>query len=73
MGRGDAQLAVAIGGCLGWLGLTVVVTATIAAVLLAAGHVLTGMATGRLARRDPVPFGPYMLLGALIAVATAAR
>jgi leader peptidase (prepilin peptidase)/N-methyltransferase len=72
MGRGDAQLAVVIGGCLGWLGLTAVVTATIAAVLLAAGHVLTGLAAGRLARRDPVPFGPFMLIGALIAVATAA-
>jgi leader peptidase (prepilin peptidase) / N-methyltransferase len=72
MGRGDAQIAVVIGGCLGWLGLTAVVTATIAAVLLAAGHVLTGLASGRLARRDPVPFGPFILLGALIAVATAA-
>jgi leader peptidase (prepilin peptidase)/N-methyltransferase len=72
MGRGDAQLAVVIGGCLGWLGPSVVVTATIAAVLLAAGHVLAGLAAGRLSRRDPVPFGPFMLLGALVAVATAA-
>ena len=72
MGRGDAQLAVVIGGCLGWLGLTAVVTATIAAVLLAAGHVLTGLAAGRMGRRDAVPFGPFMLIGALIAVATSA-
>jgi leader peptidase (prepilin peptidase)/N-methyltransferase len=71
MGRGDAQLAVVIGGCLGWLGPAVVVTATIAAVLLAAGHVLAGLAAGRLARRDPVAFGPFMLLGALVAVAAA--
>jgi leader peptidase (prepilin peptidase)/N-methyltransferase len=71
MGRGDAQLAVVIGGCLGWLGPTVVVTATIAAILLAAGHVLAGLAAGRLDRRDPVPFGPFMLIGALVAVATA--
>jgi leader peptidase (prepilin peptidase)/N-methyltransferase len=72
MGRGDAQLAVVIGGCLGWLGPAAVVTATIAAVLLAAVRVLAGLAAGRLARRDPVPFGPFMLLGALIAVATTA-
>jgi leader peptidase (prepilin peptidase)/N-methyltransferase len=71
MGRGDAQLAVVIGGCLGWLGPAAVVTATIAAVLLAAGQVLAGLAAGRLARRDPVPYGPFMLLGALVAVATA--
>lgn len=64
MGRGDAHLAVVIGGCLGWLGPAVIVTATIAAVLLAAGHVLAGLTAGRLARRDPVPFGPFMLLGA---------
>ncbi|GAA0924540.1 hypothetical protein GCM10009558_036750 [Virgisporangium aurantiacum] len=71
MGRGDAQLAVVIGGCLGWLGPTVVVTATVAAVLLAAGHVLAGLAAGRLGRRDTVPFGPFMLIGALVAVASA--
>ncbi len=72
MGRGDAQLAVVIGGCLGWLGPAVVVTATVAAVLLAAGYVLAVLAAGRLARRDPVPYGPFMLFGALVAVATAA-
>lgn len=68
MGRGDAQLAVVIGGCLGWLGATAVVTATVAAVLLAAARVVAGLTAGRLARRDPVPFGPFMLLGALVAV-----
>jgi leader peptidase (prepilin peptidase)/N-methyltransferase len=71
MGRGDAQLAVVIGGCLGWLGATAVVTATVAAVLLAAARVVAGLTAGRLAARDPVPFGPFMLLGALVAVVVA--
>jgi leader peptidase (prepilin peptidase)/N-methyltransferase len=70
MGRGDAQLAVVVGVSLGWLGFSTVVTATVAAVLLAAGHVTVGLATGRLQRRDPVPYGPFMLLGALVAIVT---
>lgn len=71
MGRGDGQLAVVIGACLGWLGSAAIVTATVAAVLLAAGSVIAGLATGRLNRRDPVPYGPFLLLGALVAVAVA--
>ncbi len=70
MGRGDGQLAIVVGACLGWLGSAVVVTATVAAVLLAAGFVIAELAAGRLNRHDPVPYGPFLLLGALVAVAT---
>jgi leader peptidase (prepilin peptidase)/N-methyltransferase len=68
MGRGDGQLALTIGVCLGWVSITAVLTATIAAVLLAAAYVAAMLLTGRLGRRDPVAYGPFMLLGALISV-----
>jgi leader peptidase (prepilin peptidase)/N-methyltransferase len=68
MGRGDAQLAVVIGACLGWRSLGAVATRD--AILLAAGYVLIMLAIGRLRRRDPVAYGVFILLGALLAVAT---
>jgi leader peptidase (prepilin peptidase)/N-methyltransferase len=68
LGRGDGQLAVVIGACLGWISISAVVTATIAAILLAAAYVVVCRIAGRLGARDPVPFGPFMLIGALTAV-----
>jgi leader peptidase (prepilin peptidase)/N-methyltransferase len=68
MGRGDAQLALVIGLCLGWVSVTAVITATVAAVLLAGAHVAVQLVTGRIRRADPVPFGPFMLIGALTAL-----
>jgi leader peptidase (prepilin peptidase)/N-methyltransferase len=68
MGRGDGQLAVTIGVCLGWISITALLTATIAAVLLAAAYVAAMLRTGRLGRRDPVAYGPFMVLGALVSV-----
>ena len=71
MSRGDAHLALAIGACVGWVSVSAVMTATIAAVLLAAAFVLPMRLTGRLGARDPVPFGPFMLIGALAAIVLA--
>src|SRR6266511_3823847 len=68
MGRGDAQLALVIGASLGWVSITAVVTATIAAVLLAAGYVTAMLAARRIRSTDAVPYGPFMLLGALAAI-----
>ena len=70
MGRGDASLAVVIGACLGWRSLGTVADATRDAILLAAGYVLVMLAAHRLRRRDPVAYGVFILLGALVAVAT---
>ncbi len=68
MGRGDGQLALTIGACLGWVSIPAVLTASVAAVVLAGAYVTAMLATGRLSRRDPVAFGPFMLLGALVSV-----
>jgi leader peptidase (prepilin peptidase)/N-methyltransferase len=70
MGRGDAQLAVVIGACLGWRSLGAVADATRDTILLAAGYVLIMLALRRLRRHDPVAYGVFILLGALLAVAT---
>jgi leader peptidase (prepilin peptidase)/N-methyltransferase len=68
MGRGDGQLALVIGLCLGWISVAAVAAGTVAAVLLAGAQVAVVMVTGRIRRADPVPFGPFMLLGALVAL-----
>jgi len=68
MGRGDGQLALAIGVCLGWVSIAAVLTATIAAVLLAGLYVAVMLLGGHLGRRDAVAYGPFMLFGTLAAV-----
>lgn len=68
MGRGDGQLALAIGTCLGWINIPTILTATAAAFLLASAYVTTLLVTSRLSRRDPIAFGPFMLLGALTTI-----
>jgi leader peptidase (prepilin peptidase)/N-methyltransferase len=62
LGAGDAKLAPAVGLCLGYLA---VVVATIAGTLLAACFVVVMLARRRICRTDAVPYGPFMLLGAL--------
>ena len=69
IGSGEAQLAVVIGVCHGWLRPTAAVTATVAAVLLAAGQV--GSDSLLVASPQPLPYGPFMLLGAPVAIAAA--
>jgi leader peptidase (prepilin peptidase)/N-methyltransferase len=68
MGWGDVKLAGLIGLYLGWFGATVLLAGLLAGYLLAA---LTGIAllvTRRATRKSQIPFGPFMLAGALIAI-----
>lgn len=68
LGFGDCKLAAGLGAVLGWFGWWAVFTGTLAAFVLAGGCGLALVALGRLGRGDPIPFGPFMLLGALVAV-----
>jgi len=68
MGFGDVKLAGVLGGYLAWLGWGELVVGAFAAFLLGglAGIVL--MVLRRAGRKSHIPFGPWMLLGALIAI-----
>jgi prepilin signal peptidase PulO-like enzyme (type II secretory pathway) len=65
LGLGDAKLAVLIGLMAGW-------PSVIAAIFLAfAAGAVVGvglMVSGRVGRRDPVPFGPALAAGAIAAI-----
>ena len=68
MGFGDVKLAGVLGLYLGWLGWAEVVTGGFLGFLFGGlvGGVL--MATQRAGRKSQIPFGPYMLVGAFVAI-----
>ena len=68
MGFGDVRLAGLIGVMLGWLGLRYLLLALFIAFLLAAVVGVGLIVTGLRSRRDAVPFGPFMAMGAVVAV-----
>jgi leader peptidase (prepilin peptidase) / N-methyltransferase len=72
MGGGDVKLAPLLGLYLGWLGWSSVVVGAFAGFLLG-GVAGTLLMAARLAtRKSRIPFGPYMLAGAFLAVFAAA-
>ncbi|SCD54922.1 leader peptidase (prepilin peptidase) / N-methyltransferase [Streptomyces sp. DvalAA-14] len=68
MGFGDVKLAPTVGLALGWYGWPTVFTGTFAGFALGALTGLVLIAARRANRRTPIPFGPFMLLGALAGV-----
>jgi leader peptidase (prepilin peptidase)/N-methyltransferase len=72
MGFGDVKLAGVLGLYLGWLGWNSVLIGAFAAFLIGGlvGAVL--LVAGRAGRKTALPFGPYMLAGAFLAVFAAA-
>ena len=68
MGFGDVKLAGVLGLVLGWLGWGVLVVGGFLGFLLGAlvGSVL--MLGNRASRKSKIPFGPFMLLGAMLAI-----
>jgi leader peptidase (prepilin peptidase)/N-methyltransferase len=73
MGGGDVKLAGLLGLYLGWLGWGPVWVGTLAAFVFGAlvGGTLLGLR--RVGRRTAIPFGPFMLAGALLAVFVGGR
>jgi leader peptidase (prepilin peptidase)/N-methyltransferase len=72
MGFGDVKLAGVLGLYLGWVSWGAVVIGTFAAFLLGAVVGITVMVTGRGGRKAKIPFGPFMFVGAAIALVAAA-
>ena len=71
LGLGDVKLAGLLGGFLGWLGWTETLLGTLAA--FAVGGLCTAaLLLARRVRRDgELPFGPWMVVGALVGAALA--
>lgn len=68
LGLGDVKLAGALGLHLAWQGWDVLLAGALAGFLLVALVALVLLAAGRVRRSSELPFGPFMLLGALLAV-----
>ncbi|MFD9332852.1 prepilin peptidase [Streptomyces sp. NPDC060028] len=68
MGFGDVKLALTLGQVLGWYGWPVLFLGTFAAFLAGAVHGLVLILLRRAGRSTAMPFGPFMLAGALTAV-----
>lgn len=65
MGFGDVKLALALGTALGWYGWTVLFVGGFAGFLFGALYGLALVLLRRAGRRTGIPFGPFMLGGAL--------
>jgi leader peptidase (prepilin peptidase) / N-methyltransferase len=68
IGMGDVKLAGPIGAYLGWLGAAAFVTGLMAAWLLAAVTGIGLVAVGRANRKTQLPFGPFLIIGAFLAI-----
>ncbi|MFE8911357.1 prepilin peptidase [Streptomyces globisporus] len=68
MGFGDVKLALALGVVLGWYGWTVLFLGGFAGFLFGAAYGLALVLLRRAGRRTGIPFGPFMIAGALTGV-----
>lgn len=68
MGYGDVRLSGLIGGMLGFLSYSALYVGAFASFLIGGLFGILVIAAGRGTRKSHIPFGPFMLVGALIAV-----
>jgi leader peptidase (prepilin peptidase)/N-methyltransferase len=68
IGWGDVKLSGVIGLYLGWFGARAVLTGLIGGYLLAAVAGLVLIAARQATRKSHIPFGPFMLAGALVVI-----
>lgn len=66
MGMGDVKLALVIGLLLGWFGLSAWLVGLLAAFVVGGVIAIVALALKRVTLRGSIPFGPSMLVGALI-------
>lgn len=68
MGEGDIKLAAYLGLHLGWIGLAHVAVGAILGFFTGSIAGVALIAAGKKGRKDPIAFGPFMALGAILAV-----
>ncbi|WP_405984932.1 prepilin peptidase [Streptomyces sp. NBC_00872] len=68
MGFGDVKLALSLGVALGWYGWQVLFVGAFAGFLLGALYGLGLILLRRAGRKSSIPFGPFMITGALIGI-----
>jgi leader peptidase (prepilin peptidase)/N-methyltransferase len=68
MGFGDVKLSGILGGVLGFLSWTTLAVGAFGGFLLGAVVGLVVLAVGRGGRKTALPFGPFMITGALVAI-----
>ena len=68
MGLGDVKLAGVVGGALGFLSYPVLIVGAFAAFVIAGGGALLLVLVHRASGKTAVPFGPFMVVGALVAI-----
>jgi len=66
MGFGDVKLAPVLGAVLGWTAVAAAVVGLFAAFALGAGVGIALMLARKAGRRSALPFGPFLIVGALI-------
>ncbi|MGX1792287.1 prepilin peptidase [Microbacterium sp. NPDC055312] len=69
MGLGDVKLSGSLGMLLAWLGWPQLIVGGFSAFVVGGVVGVVLMLTGRAGRKSGVPFGPFMLLGAVIGIA----
>jgi leader peptidase (prepilin peptidase)/N-methyltransferase len=69
MGMGDVKLAALLGGALGAGGLTAWVVGLLAAFLIGGIAAIIALVTRRVGVRGSIPFGPWMVVGAIFGLA----
>ena len=72
LGLGDVKLGAVLGFALGFLGWPALVAGVVLPHLINGPAALVLLLARRARRRTPLPFGPALLVGALLAVATTA-
>jgi leader peptidase (prepilin peptidase) / N-methyltransferase len=65
MGVGDVKLGAMLGAFLGW---KLALLSILLSVLVGGPLAATLLATGRKARKDPLPFGPFLALGGMVSL-----
>ena len=73
MGMGDVKLSAAIGLASGYFGVSAILVSSFAAFFLGSFVGILLMIIGKAGRKTAIPFGPFMIVGQFISIATVSR